>query len=204
MMLKRSAKICRAFFRLNICCLGRLIMVIAKDRDFLKYLIIVSIVLLVFLLKDSRHQGLANTQNVSKLKLDGVELNILIRKTLLTLNDANLTGNYTVLRDLSAPEFQKQFNAARLSETFADLRKRKLDLSPIVLFHPKLTRKPEFKGKNIIRLTGYIPTKPEQVNFDIFFQRNSNRWLLIGLSVNTKKTNNVSARKPKRNIKKPQ
>ena len=30
----------------------------------------------------------------------------LIRSTLLRLNDANRSGNYTVLRDLAAPDFQ--------------------------------------------------------------------------------------------------
>ena len=35
----------------------------------------------------------------------GPVLNVLIRKTLLTLNDANLSGNYTVLRELAAPSF---------------------------------------------------------------------------------------------------
>src|SRR6516225_8491340 len=31
----------------------------------------------------------------------------LVRSTLLTLNDANLSGNYTVLRDLAAPIFRR-------------------------------------------------------------------------------------------------
>ena len=36
----------------------------------------------------------------------------LIRSTLLTLNDANRSGNYTVLRDLAAPGFQARNSAA--------------------------------------------------------------------------------------------
>jgi hypothetical protein len=40
---------------------------------------------------------------------------ILIRETLLALDQANKTGNYTVLRDLGAPEFQNN-TAARLAE----------------------------------------------------------------------------------------
>ena len=38
----------------------------------------------------------------------------LIRSTLLTLNDANQSGNYTVLRDLAAPDFQARNTAADL------------------------------------------------------------------------------------------
>ncbi len=48
----------------------------------------------------------------------------LIRSTLITLNDANRSGNYTVLRDLASPEFQGNNTAADLSQIFADLRKR--------------------------------------------------------------------------------
>ena len=52
----------------------------------------------------------------------------LIRSTLLTLNDANRTGNYTVLRDLAAPDFQARNTAADLGLNFLDLRRRNFDL----------------------------------------------------------------------------
>jgi hypothetical protein len=44
----------------------------------------------------------------------------LIRSTLLTLNDANRSGNYTVLRELAAPDFQVKNSAADLGVIFAD------------------------------------------------------------------------------------
>ena len=53
---------------------------------------------------------------------DGPALNILIRRTLLSINDANLSGNYTVLRDLAAPDFQKVNDAQKLAGIFANLR----------------------------------------------------------------------------------
>jgi hypothetical protein len=53
----------------------------------------------------------------------------LIRSTLLTLNDANRSGNYTVLRDLAAPDFQARNTAADLSQIFSDLRRRNFDLT---------------------------------------------------------------------------
>src|SRR5882672_4896985 len=48
----------------------------------------------------------------------------LVRSTLLTLNDANHSGNYTVLHDLAAPDFQARNSAADLAQSFADLRRR--------------------------------------------------------------------------------
>src|SRR6266702_4668463 len=49
---------------------------------------------------------------------------MLIRSTLLALDQANKTGNYTVLRDLGAPGFQAN-TAARLAEIFAKQRAAK-------------------------------------------------------------------------------
>lgn len=63
----------------------------------------------------------------------------LIRSTLLTLNDANRSGNYSVLRDLAAPDFQAKNTAADLSLSFSDLRRRNFDLFAAALIAPQLT-----------------------------------------------------------------
>lgn len=116
---------------------------------------------------------------------DGTALSILIRRTLLTLNDANLSGNYTVLRDLAAPGFQDTNNAARLSEIFVKLRSRAVDLAPILYIDPKLVRDPAIDENGMLRVSGFIPSQPEQVNFDMMFQDVGGRWRLFGIAVNT-------------------
>ena len=60
----------------------------------------------------------------------------LIRSTLLTLNDANNSGNYSVLRDLSAPNFQARYSAADLAVIFTDLRSRNFNLFAAALIAP--------------------------------------------------------------------
>jgi hypothetical protein len=55
---------------------------------------------------------------------DDLKLIILIRTSLIALNPANLTGNYSVLRDMAAPGFQQANNAAQLAQIFSDLRNR--------------------------------------------------------------------------------
>lgn len=116
---------------------------------------------------------------------DGPVLSVLIRRTLLTLNDANLSGNYTVLRDLAAPGFQSANDAARLAAIFTDLRERKIDLGPIIYFDPKLVREPQIDANGMLHVSGFIPTQPEQVNFDLLFQYVSSRWRVFGIAVNT-------------------
>jgi hypothetical protein len=111
------------------------------------------------------------------------KLSLLIRTTLIALNQANQTGNYTVLRDLAAPDFQRTNNPARLGEIFSTLRKRDLDLSPILLFQPKLREQPSITENGLLRLVGFFETEPEQVSFEMLFQPLGGDWRLFGLAV---------------------
>ena len=109
----------------------------------------------------------------------------LIRSTLLTLNDANRSGNYTVLRDLAAPDFQARNSAADLSQSFADLRRRNFDLFAAALIAPQLTAAPALDADKLLRLAGIFPTRPLQIHFDLIFQDIGGRWRLFGISIAT-------------------
>ncbi|WP_156150824.1 hypothetical protein [Hyphomicrobium sp. 99] len=116
---------------------------------------------------------------------DGPGLNILIRRTILTINDANLSGNYSVLRDLASPAFQAANSQATLVGIFADLRNRKIDLAPILMFDPKLVRQPEINPDGMLHLSGFLPTRPEQVNFDLLYENVAGHWRMFGIALNT-------------------
>ena len=109
----------------------------------------------------------------------------MIRSTLMALNQANATGNYTVFHEMAAPAFQESNSPARLTEIFTDLRSRNLDLSPILLSQPKLVRKPQIDANGLLEIAGFFPTAPEQVNFDLIFQLVQGRWRLYGIAANT-------------------
>lgn len=121
----------------------------------------------------------------SKLPVSLPQALYLIRSTLLTLNDANRSGNYTVLRDLAGPSFRDKNSAADLAIAFTDLRRRKFDLSAAALIAPQLTAVPTLDTKNMLRLTGYFPTRPLRINFDLSFQEIEGQWKLFGLSIAT-------------------
>ena len=108
---------------------------------------------------------------------------ILARNSLIALNNANLTGNYTTFRDLSAPAFQTRNNAAQLSLIFTKIRRLNMNLAPIVLFNPVFTKPPNITNKGFLQLAGYFPTKPIQINFALTYQKVSSRWRLFGISV---------------------
>jgi hypothetical protein len=109
----------------------------------------------------------------------------LVRSTLMMLNDANRSGNYTVLRDLAAPDFQAKNSPADLAQSFADLRRRSFDLFATALLAPQFTAGPVLDTDGRLRMTGFFPTRPLQIEFDLMFQAVSGEWRLLAVSVAT-------------------
>lgn len=124
---------------------------------------------------------------------DAFKLNLLIRSTIIALNQANKTGNYTVLQDLSAPAFRAANDSTRLAQVFANLRARNLDLTPVLFFTPKLMQQPMVNANGILRLAGYFPTDPERVNFDLYFQQINGDWRIFGLGVSVTPNDQTAA-----------
>jgi hypothetical protein len=98
--------------------------------------------------------GPQNAPHPAQIDRNGVI--ILIRESLLALDQANKTGNYTVLRDLGAPAFQAN-SAARLSEIFAKQRNDNIDLSGVAVIDPQLTLLPQIEGNGLLHMTGFFP-----------------------------------------------
>jgi hypothetical protein len=109
---------------------------------------------------------------------------MLIRNTLVAVNHGTITGNYTVLRDLASERFRQRNTAADLANTFGNLRRQKLDLSPILVTEPRLTQPPgsdEFRGR--LQLVGFFPTRPQAVRFNLIFQYVDGGWLIDEISL---------------------
>ena len=106
----------------------------------------------------------------------------LVRSTLLSLDDANRSGNYTVLRDLSAPSFQQAHTAADLALIFSELRRSGIALTLIAITQPRLVADPVIDASNVLRLNGVLPTAHLQFVFDMRFQSVDGAWRLAALS----------------------
>ncbi len=119
---------------------------------------------------------------------------ILIRSSLLTLNDAIETGNFTVLRDRGAPSFQAANTAARLSDIFQNLGRQGVDLSRIAAIAPKLTEGPAIDASHRLHLAGYFPAHPVAIKFGLIFEASAGRWRLFGISVNPAQKGDAAVR----------
>lgn len=126
----------------------------------------------------------AQAANPQVVMPDAEKIVLLLRNTLISLNDALQTGNFTVLRDRAAPGFRDVNSAARLGQIFADLASRPIDLSTVSVTTPQLSENPSLDQKQgILRLKGYFPLQPTPIAFEVLYQSVEGRWRLFGLSV---------------------
>jgi hypothetical protein len=110
---------------------------------------------------------------------------MLVRTTLVALNQANFTGNYSVLHDLGTPHLQATHSQAQLGIAFTNLREQKLDLSRVLLLSPDLTEPPSIASDGTLRLAGVFATSPVQITFVMAFRPIAGIWRIEGLSVRT-------------------
>jgi hypothetical protein len=108
---------------------------------------------------------------------------ILVRTTLIALQQANQTGNYSVLYSLSAPGFQKLNSPERLSQLFAKLRAKNFDLSGVLVLEPQFTVLPEIYSNGTMRMAGFFPSVPMQVYFDLQFAPVQGQWRVVAIAV---------------------
>jgi hypothetical protein len=124
----------------------------------------------------------AEAQAPKPAQIDRNGVLILVRSALLALDQANKTGNYTVLRDLGAPGFQVN-TAARLGDIFAKQRSENLDLSGVAAIDPQLSVLPQIEANGMMRMAGFFPSIPAPVNFELAFASVNGQWRLFGISV---------------------
>ncbi|HSI41511.1 MAG TPA: hypothetical protein VLA00_13290 [Xanthobacteraceae bacterium] len=110
----------------------------------------------------------------------------LLRGTLLAVNQANVTGNYSVLRDLGAPALREKQSIAALADRFRGWRDQKLDFAAVLLLDAKLTKAPSISADGVLRLAGFFPTAPLRVEFDLGFQAVDGHWRLALINLDAR------------------
>ena len=98
------------------------------------------------------------------------------------VDQANRTGNYSVLRDLGTAAFQANNNPANLAAIFAGLRGQSLDLSDALTVTPVWEIPPRMVSPTVLRMRGTFPLRPQPVAFDLLFAWDR-RWRLEGIAV---------------------
>lgn len=114
------------------------------------------------------------------------EQEILVKTTLMTFNDANLTGNYSILHAKSAKVFRAQLTVEKLADSFKVFRDKKVNLASIVADEIESSKAPVLDAKGVLTLKGRFKDDEKKVRFDLQFIDEDGAWKLVGLNVNYK------------------
>jgi hypothetical protein len=92
-----------------------------------------------------------------------------VKATLLTFNDANVTGNYEVFHAKLSKPFREQYPVERLARRFQAFNKKHIDFDVIAALKPGYDPAPKVDDEGRLLVKGHFPTEPLRVNFDLAF-----------------------------------
>ena len=107
----------------------------------------------------------------------------MVRSTLLAVDQANKTGNYTVLRDLCSPQFREANTAARLGQVFGVLPAQGVDLLAVAIAEPMLAQAPSITPDRMLRVVGMFQIAPRAVTFEILYEPVGGQWRVYSLAI---------------------
>jgi hypothetical protein len=122
-------------------------------------------------------------QGKQELKMETAQLAGLIKSTIMALQHANQTGNYSVLRDLGTPVFRERFDQAQLTALFYNLRSRGINFTPVLFLPANLTKQPEMTEGNELHVVGDFQTQPLRIQYDLLFLQIDGVWRINGMAV---------------------
>jgi hypothetical protein len=110
-------------------------------------------------------------------------LETLVKTSLLSFNDANMTGTYTVFHAKLSKPFREQFPPERLKETFKEFSDKRIDIDVVAAYGPSYAAPPAIDGEGKLVVKGFFPTEPARVNFELDFIPSDGEWKLIRIHV---------------------
>jgi hypothetical protein len=114
------------------------------------------------------------------------EQDILIRTTLLSFNDANITGNYSVLFAKASKEFQEQYSVEKMAASFEPFRKKELFFEGVVNEEYDSEEKAKFEEGALV-LAGVFKMDDMKLTYRLRFVQNARVWKFIGINVDAVK-----------------
>ncbi len=117
---------------------------------------------------------------------DAFTQEVLIKATLLSFNDANVTGNYTVLHAKLSKPFRDKFSPERLAEVFKVFRDNKIDFDLVAAKPPVPSQPARVTDNGVLMLYGHFDTTPAIVHYELEFIMSDGEWKPIRINVRLK------------------
>jgi hypothetical protein len=108
----------------------------------------------------------------------------ILKRNLMTFNDANITGNYEVMHARSAKQLQAKFTPAQLKEAFKFFRDEQIDIMPVLAMKPVYSKAPAIDNEGALVLDGHFETRPSRVRFNLRLLPAEGDWKMLGINVN--------------------
>ena len=116
---------------------------------------------------------------------------VMVKTTLLTLNDANITGNYDVLFAKMAKPFRDKLTADALKQGFKSFAGRHIDViaaMPIVA-----SGKPEIGSRGELMLRGHFDTTPSRLTYQLDYFISEGEWKPVVIDVKVRNQSSSDA-----------
>ncbi|WP_017930830.1 hypothetical protein [Robiginitomaculum antarcticum] len=107
----------------------------------------------------------------------------LVWSTMIALDNANRTGNYSVLYALGSPSFQQKYPIGQLSQSFSNLRTQRVDVGRAIMIKPTYYISPAIIPSGDLRLRGAFEYRPQALRFDLIYRNIDGGWRLHAISV---------------------
>lgn len=140
-------------------------------------------------------QSAAETAEVSDKypAIDPALAVVLVRKFLAAVDNANDTGNYSVLHGLGADAFRASITVEDLALRNAALRQANIHLGSALLLQPEFTKPLVLLPGNVMTLEGFVPTTPMQTRFAFRLLWEGGMWKITDLGVAAQPAPQLSA-----------
>jgi len=107
----------------------------------------------------------------------------LVWSTMIALDNANRTGNYSVLYALGSPAFQQQNPPQQLFDNFTSLRQNRIDVGRTIFLTPTYYIPPAILQDGSLRLRGGFEDGAKSVRFDLIYSNVGGGWQISAMSV---------------------
>lgn len=115
---------------------------------------------------------------------------VIVKASLLTLNDADLTGNYDVMHARMAKQFREKFNADTLKQAFKAFAGKHIDIIAAQPIVP--VSEARINANGALMLRGYFDTTPSRLSYELDYAISEGEWKLIAIDVRVKGETSVS------------
>jgi hypothetical protein len=114
-------------------------------------------------------------------------LETLVKASLVSFDDAVLTGNFAVLHARLAKPLRDKYSPEELAKIFKTFAEQKAELYVVTTYKPTYDPPPSIDNEGKLLVKGVFPTEPSKVAFDLTFVQSEGAWRLIGINVTMKK-----------------